>query len=163
MPYTVLFSLCLHTLPHREYCIHHPAWHKTQLCNTRGLCLLSIIISQIFKVYQLYPCAISTIMDVSLLYKLVQSDYLSTPLIYPPTLYIILITCRSLLLLNTPTHPLESHPFPLSLPSSFVITLLFSTSFLTIHCVKPSFDTPYSETNLCFSQFSSLSKPSVFP
>ena len=71
---------------------------------------------------------------------------------------IILITCQSLLLPNTSTHPLESHPSPLSFLSSFVITLLFSTSFLPIHCVKPPFDTPSSETNLRFSPLSSLSK-----
>ena len=64
------------------------------------------------------------------------------------TLCIRLITCQSLLLPNTFTHPLESHPFPLSLLYSFVITLLFSTSFLPIHCVKPSFGTPSSESNL---------------
>ena len=63
------------------------------------------------------------------------------------TLCIRLITCQSLLLPNTSTHLLESHPFPLSLLSSFVITLLFSTSFLPIHCVKPSFGTP-SGSNL---------------
>ena len=63
------------------------------------------------------------------------------------TLCIILITCQSLLLPNTSTHLLESHPFPLSLLSSFVITLLFSTSILPIRCVKPSFGTP-SGSNL---------------
>ena len=73
------------------------------------------------------------------------------------TLCIRLITCQSLLLPNTSTHLLESHPFPLSLLSSFVITLLFSSSFLPIRCVKPSFGTP-SGSNLLFSPFSSLSK-----
>ena len=73
------------------------------------------------------------------------------------TLCIRLITCQSLLLPNTSTHLLESHPFPLSLLSSFVITLLFSISFLPIRCVKPSFGTP-SGSNLLFSPFSSLSK-----
>ena len=72
------------------------------------------------------------------------------------TLCIRLITCQSLLLPNISTHLLESYPFPLSLLSSFVITLLFSTSFLPIRCVKPSFGTP-SGSNLLFSPFSSLS------
>ena len=62
-------------------------------------------------------------------------------------LCIRLITCQSLLLQNTSTHILESHPLPLSLLSSFVITLLFGTSFLPIRCVKPSFGTP-SGSNL---------------
>ena len=66
--------------------------------------------------------------------------------------------CQSLLLPNTSIHPLDSHPSPLSFLSSFVITLLFSTSFLPMHCVKPPFGTPPSETNLWFSPLSSLSK-----
>ena len=41
--------------------------------------------------------------------------------------------------------------------------LLFSTSFLPIPCVKPSFGTPTSEKNLWFSPFSSLSKYPLFP
>ena len=73
------------------------------------------------------------------------------------TLCIRLITCQSLLIPNTSTPLLESHPFPWSLLSSFVITLLFSTSFLPIRCNKHSFGTP-SGSNLWFSPFSSLSK-----
>ena len=49
------------------------------------------------------------------------------------TLCVRLITYQSLLLPNTSTYLLESQPFPLSLLSSFVMTLLFSTSFLLIH------------------------------
>ena len=45
-----------------------------------------------------------------------------------------------------------------------MITVLFSTPFLPIHCVKPSFGTPSSEIKLSFSPFSSLSKyPFHFP
>ena len=86
--------------------------------------LLSIIISKIFKVYQLYPSAIPHNPGCfTPLYKLIQSDYLSTPLIIY-TLCIRLITCQSLPLPNTYTHPLESHPFPLSLLSPFVHVIL---------------------------------------
>ena len=77
--------------------------------NCASLSLLSIILSQICKVYQCYPSAIPTILGVSLVFinwaAVVQSDYLSTPLIfscsYKRTLCFRLITCQSLPLANT--------------------------------------------------------------
>ena len=77
--------------------------------NFASLSLLSIILSQLCKVYQCYPSAIPTTLGVSLVFinwaAGVQSDYLSTPLIlscsYRPTLCFRLITCQSLLHANT--------------------------------------------------------------
>ena len=101
--------------------------------NCASLSLLSIILSKIVKVYQLHPSAVPTIVDVSLLY--INWYNQSTPLIYSPvrigpTHCSRLITCQSLLLPNTSTPTLESHPSPLSFLSSFVITLLFTLQYL---------------------------------
>ena len=132
-------SLFLHTFPQREYCFRYPStWHKTKLSvpkpslNNHFPNLQSISASSLCNPHN-HGC-------LTPLNQLVQSD-LSTPLLYSParigpTLYIVLITCQSLLLPNTYTHPLESHRFPLALLSSFVITLLFIASFLPIHCAN---------------------------
>ena len=136
--------------PHREYCIRHPStWFKTKLFVRRPSFNNPFPILQ--SISGLSLCNPHNYGCLTPLYQLVQSDYLYIPLILFScwyTLCIRLITCQSLLLPNTSTHLLESHPFPLSLLSSFVITLLFSTSFLLTHCVKPLFVTPSSESNL---------------
>ena len=145
---------------HREYCIRHPStWYKTKLFVRRPSFIYPFPI--LHSISGLSLCNPHNSGCLTPLYQLVQSDYLSIPLILFScwyTLCIRLITCQSLLLPNTSTHLLESHPFPLSLLSSFVITLLSSTSFLLTHWVKPLFFTPSSESNLWFSPFSSLSK-----
>ena len=80
------------------------------------------------------------------------------------TLSIILITCQHLLFPNTSTHPLESHPFPLSLLSSFVITLLFSTSFLPINCVNNHLALhPQRQTCAFLHSAAYQNIPSIFP
>ena len=75
-------SLFRHTLPHREYCIRHRStWHNTKLCvpksslNNPFQNRQSISASSLCSPHN--RC-------LTLLYKLVQSDYLSTPLIYSP-------------------------------------------------------------------------------
>ena len=153
-------SLFLHTLRHREYCIRHPplslslsTWDKSKFCVPKPS--LNHHFTHIQSISALSICNPGCLTHQSIgtiRLSLHSVDILSCAY----TLSIILITCQYLLFPNTSTHPLESHPFPLSLLSSFVITLLFSTSFLPIHCVKQSFGTPSSETDMCFSPFSSL-------
>ena len=100
------------------------------------------------------------------LYKLVQSDYLSIPLILYSCSYslsIRLITYQSLLLPNTYTYPLEPHQCPLSLPFSFVITLhlphscrfLVLNHHLAVHPQRQTYDSLHSAAN--------QNIPSVFP
>ena len=64
-PVRSCFPLFLHTLPHREYCIRHLPGMKPK---RESLNRLSITLSRIFKVYQLDPSTIPTILDVSLLF-----------------------------------------------------------------------------------------------
>ena len=158
-------ALFLHKLPHREYCIRHPPlslslsiWDKSKLCVpkpslnnhvTHIQCISALSICNSHTPGCLTHQSIGTVR-----LSLHSVDILSCSY----TLSMILITCQYLLFPNTSTHPIESHPFPLSLLSSFVITLLFSTSSLQFHCCIPSFGTPSSETDMCFPPFSSLSK-----
>ena len=59
-------SVFLHALPQCAYCIAIPLPGMKPKC--ASLSLLRIILSQIFKVYQLFPSAIPTILDVSLFF-----------------------------------------------------------------------------------------------
>ena len=82
------------------------------------------------------------------------------------TLCIRLIICQSLLLPNTYTHLLKSHPFPLSLLSSFVITLHFSRG-LPHSCrfVVLNHHSALHQGQICDSLHSAAYQniPSIFP
>ena len=75
-------SLFRHTLPHREYCIRHPsAWHKTKLCVPKSSLNNPFQNRQSRPISALSLCNPRTPECLTPLHKLVQSDYLSTPLI----------------------------------------------------------------------------------
>ena len=157
----------LHTLPHREYCIRHPSlsiWDISKLCvpkpslNNHFTHIQSISALSICNPHNPGCLTHQSIGTIRLYLHSV--DILSCSY----TLSIILITCQHLLFPNTSTHPLESHPFPLSLLSSFVITLLFSTSFLPIHCVNNHLALhPQRQTCAFLHSAAYQNIPSIFP
>ena len=113
--------------------------------NCESLSLLSINLSQIFKVYQIYPHNPGCLTP---LYKLIQSDY-------PLHRYIILLVYTlhhidNISIPSPPKHVRTSSRIPsISVVSPFFIRdNVTLTSFLPIPCVKPSSGTPSSKTNL---------------